>query len=1055
MDQGVLKGLLDVAGFDPEDEESMQVEIPVSEKPSPSGKEPSENVYTDLLSELTSPPAPAISFPPAVNNPIDVTRSPYASITESPPSEIPGSVTVKQRRLLGQVTRENEGISRRIGFLEGADSSLPFYPNVETGIDTVLKRSFGTTMKVLEKFQIPQQVLFNTLKRVQEGKVSPVDFAEGIKKAVTGEEGTNTVKLWNTALDSLVEAGFLSKPFVEGVKESAPYKTLGFASDIVTDPLFVTGFGETKFGRISRVAKNADEMGTGIKLDSKAAKIIAEYYNVKTPTEEMIKAFPRPGKTVGERVSLGQTAPITVLGRPILRGKSVEQQVVDEAGTSLLLSRPAYKGKAVVQAVDSITKKAGASKAVIFLRDLLSTKIRHEELDNIFFKARKGYEFAADEEMRVGLDVAKRMRGVDVNQTNLISKVLDEGLDYTVVHPEALSPTKKGPVEVIPVVAKELEDHRTKYGLMAEIEESLGLLKSQMNYYFPRSASPKAVKLMRKMGDTADLSTFNLLPRGYKLRFAEGRSTSEFTLSEANEYFKKRYGIEEFFTRDPAVAMALRTGAHYRAVTQGEMWEDVVKKFGIHPADVKRYEDGVEVVGIPGLQNQRFLAMNEQGEKVPVHFDREIVEHLSKMNELLNDRGRSSQLYRGWNEVTNLWKGWTLAVFPEYHFRNMVTNFTNNFLRGVQPKDYYYAIKTTKGANGHVIDVTGNKLTFNQLDKEMKKWSVDGLGLFGAELPDRIRNVVEKGQDFTSLSRALRVPVTKDILNPTRDNQMMQLGFAVGRSIENNARRAHYISRRRMGDTPIQAAKSVAKYLFDYNDLTKFEKDLKQFLPFMKWTKENIPLQFVNLFKQPWKYTIVSKGRAAYLEEGEVNQMLYPEMTDFLRENVPIRMRVTPEGDHEYLTLGYWWGGADIEKMLHPLDTFISLLHPAFTQPLTMSSKLWEYASPRAAKEFEKEQAQSVKFIGVPMSRSTMNRLKAMRLLTTADRFISAMRELDATESGGAEQTHPFLKWLTGLRTYKTNPAKDVLYRRLEDRDVLRAKLRKLKDLQRQQSMEE
>jgi hypothetical protein len=52
----------------------------------------------------------------------------------------------------------------------------------------------------------------------------------------------------------------------------------------------------------------------------------------------------------------------------------------------------------------------------------------------------------------------------------------------------------------------------------------------------------------------------------------------------------------------------------------------------------------------------------------------------------------------------------------------------------------------------------------------------------------------------------------------------------------------------------------VDKYLFDYQDLTDFEKRVaRRVVPFYTWMRKNVPLQVGELAKQPGKYAAVGK----------------------------------------------------------------------------------------------------------------------------------------------------------------------------------------------------
>jgi hypothetical protein len=75
-------------------------------------------------------------------------------------------------------------------------------------------------------------------------------------------------------------------------------------------------------------------------------------------------------------------------------------------------------------------------------------------------------------------------------------------------------------------------------------------------------------------------------------------------------------------------------------------------------------------------------------------------------------------------------------------------------------------------------------------------------------------------------------------------------------------RLALYLGRRRKGDTAAEAARFTNRHLFDYGDLTQFEKSvLRRVLPFYTFTARNTPQQVRALLERPGKYANLEKVR--------------------------------------------------------------------------------------------------------------------------------------------------------------------------------------------------
>ena len=93
-----------------------------------------------------------------------------------------------------------------------------------------------------------------------------------------------------------------------------------------------------------------------------------------------------------------------------------------------------------------------------------------------------------------------------------------------------------------------------------------------------------------------------------------------------------------------------------------------------------------------------------------------------------------------------------------------------------------------------------------------------------------------------------------------RDSRILKVNRVWGRAIENNARAAHWIHRLKRGDSDVDAASSVYKYLLDYDEITDFEKRyLRNVIPFYTWMRKSAPLQVQAALEDPARYSAVPK----------------------------------------------------------------------------------------------------------------------------------------------------------------------------------------------------
>ena len=81
-------------------------------------------------------------------------------------------------------------------------------------------------------------------------------------------------------------------------------------------------------------------------------------------------------------------------------------------------------------------------------------------------------------------------------------------------------------------------------------------------------------------------------------------------------------------------------------------------------------------------------------------------------------------------------------------------------------------------------------------------------------------------------------------------------GEYIARFVENQARITNFIGNLKRGRTTTEAADSVAKHLFDYNDLTFFQKKwMRTAFTFFTWNQKNVHLQLEMMQKAPAFYS--------------------------------------------------------------------------------------------------------------------------------------------------------------------------------------------------------
>jgi hypothetical protein len=282
---------------------------------------------------------------------------------------------------------------------------------------------------------------------------------------------------------------------------------------------------------------------------------------------------------------------------------------------------------------------------------------------------------------------------------------------------------------------------------------------------------------------------------------------------------------------------------------------------------------------------------------------------------VFSDPGAVEGFKRGYDKWLNLWKG--SATVPilfgtAFHARNMTGNIFNNWLAGGihyrhydTAKNYQKAIILAQKRMSQqrpppiqralgLVDDTPTGIPIARASPTAREALGDGrafdkflreaaeeVGLNEKDvakiLTMRDEGVISSGFFRTdlhedavgSLNTAQRESYLRGVLNDPHRNILIRSGTKMGHTVETNARIAHYLGKIDQGLTPEGAMLSVKKHLFDYADLTDFErKFLRRVIPFYTFMRFNTPLQFQNMITQPRKLLNAQRAQEAIASLG-------------------------------------------------------------------------------------------------------------------------------------------------------------------------------------------
>lgn len=590
-------------------------------------------------------------------------------------------------------------------------------------------------------------------------------------------------------------------------------------------------------------------------------------------------------------------------------------------------------------------------------------------------------------------------------------------------------------------------------------------LDSQRLDYLLHITHPDARKILLKN------PVFRAVGRSWNPQHASllARELRDVSINEINELaIKGMLDITDYtkgvplFVDAPEVLDALRGYRGARAMASAKLFDDVAEKFGVKvPQTVGKTgakREALDAVAQRfGLEEGASYAQVRKALKTdPKNYRQlsakglentwvpgEVADVVDKYFDVVRN---PNMLQKGLEHVLNVqngWKAWTLAVFPEYHTRNAVGNVWNNFLAGIKNPAWYSKaaelqsivrkgniepslVKRLTAAGGSGVKSTDDVIrvgdaTYRVQDllDEMAEHGVLRGGIFGAEIDTAGREIISATQGG---ARA----VLRGSAGPVK------YGFKIGQEIEDNARIAHYMWKRSKGASVEDAAASVKKFLFNYDELDPFTEAARTVMPFLTWSRFNIPLQLEHLVVSPHKAAAINKMRVMIenmdpVSFGPVGEAVgipgvgggrdRPDerfVADWVRENMGIRVRRSGPNNYDFFLLENWIPLADLSEIGLPElengigamakkagDFATGLLTPAIIVPVELMTGKSLFLD----RDFLPERRE---FLGADVPEPLINALRTIRVLSVLDRFVAPPK--------GSSFGQEAMRTLTGIK---------------------------------------
>ena len=412
--------------------------------------------------------------------------------------------------------------------------------------------------------------------------------------------------------------------------------------------------------------------------------------------------------------------------------------------------------------------------------------------------------------------------------------------------------------------------------------------------------------------------------------------------------------------QDPVSDMKVITGmrmyAHARMMNKMEATKNV---FADRRWAVPRHESR----GLRAQDGWGDLTHPLTGEQYRVRT--EVIEHFERAMSFMEPGKAENFIKHYWDPITSIWKGWATFARPAfYNLRNMLDDGFRMWMGGfsANPVEMGKSIKATfyAGLMGRLDIGEPAKRYARQARRESKtefgKWfrkNKDGIAdTFDAklkEIADDVdtygitnkrgetisprqahnaatqRGIVEKGYttaelhpgdadlmesarkwDHEGMSWRKVTPYLKKANPLGSEGFWMQGTGATARFMENTRRMMLFIDRWRAGETFDEAAKQVKKWLFDYKELTGFERQVaRRIVPFYTFMRKNIPAQMEAVMRHPGRYLAVGKAKRAVEAKAELEQGPIGVVRDYMDDLWAWRLPMTTKnGSPLFLNTG-------------------------------------------------------------------------------------------------------------------------------------------------------
>ena len=773
------------------------------------------------------------------------------------------------------------------------------YRNPNVGDDYAALMNKRTQRKeVAQKADKKQNILFTTLDNVNRLQYG---VANSIYQAVVNDDYKLAKNYWDGL--SLKEKRSVGDTLKEVIQPESTFGKMavgfaGFAGDVLTDPLTYVGVGlVNRAGKAIKAGTTADKFIKAGRSVGKA-KDTKRALKVTHPSLKVTDKGVRP--TIKTRIIPGSDR----LVDPIARGLSKTGRVIRE-------------------------DLGPVSGAIDKLRPVVSTKMRPKGVDPVEWqKVLRARDVAKNIQNKIELDSIEKAR-------QILKAFRDEGLDDDEIakitnaietNTKVDSKGAKLAIELSQGLSKQYE----KVG-----ETGKQVIQDQDVRYLPHVLDKKSKKFKSELGLGARKFTTKSLSdiRRTLLKYTD-ESGEEFVIStKTGKLFRDGKVIRTIRKKD--LKEVLDSGEN-GPLSQASIL-DINRAIG-EPIFSSKLP---QLLAIQGLRTAKvvggdelFKRVRKLGSKVPKgdmvetsapelagrYFHPEVAKHIDEVHQKLVNPEEVNDLIKVYDKVQTAWKSTATFWNFAFHTRNAISNLWQNSLAGVNDfRDYVMAIKIQNAVSSGSLDsLTKAERT---LLKEYRSNGLEKVGHMSGDIAQSMDEQIMSAMDLVKKNKAKGVV-----------QSINKIGGRAGALIEDNAKIAHFLAKRKEGMSAFDSAQSVKKHLFDYSDLTTAEREVfKRFIPFYTFSRKNIPVQLEKLVTNPSAQTKLIKAKnnvEVYVGEDKTGGILPP----WLKNAAPIYVG-KKNGNFRYIKMEGFLPVADINRLSEPVQEMMNMISPVIKAP--------------------------------------------------------------------------------------------------------------------------